>query len=208
MYRLLALIPILLLALAACSPPVPVSGTGATGTQPSPATVASPTSLPAPSATPLPASTSAPSLAPTGMASGATQTAGSAPMIPYHTATPVVAAGWIVYTNPDLQVSLSVPADWSIDSTSTGATFTPPQNGVPIVLAVSTSSPAAEPLPNTRCTTIVNEHGVSIDRCFDTIAFAYDATFTINGHTLSLSTTQHGDINVYDAMLNSVQPAA
>lgn len=128
-------------------------------------------------------------------------------MIPYHTATPVVPAGWKLYVNPDLQVSLSVPADWTISSSPTGATFTPPQNAIPIVLAVSTVSPAAEPLPNTRCTPIVNEHGVSIDRCFDTISFSYDASVTISGHTLSLSATRRADIAIFDAMLNSVQAA-
>lgn len=135
-------------------------------------------------------------------------------MIPYSTptppgprATPVIAGGWKEYTNSALQVSLSVPEDWSISSDSEGATFTPPDHGVPIQLAISSSNPAAEPLPNTRCTTYVNEHGVSIDNCFDTVAFTYNASFTIHGRMLSLSTTQHADVAVYDTMLNSVQEA-
>jgi len=67
-------------------------------------------------------------------------------------------------------------------------------------------------LPNTRCSSSVNTHGVTARVCFDTLAFTYTADLIIHSldgspQLMSLSMQGRGERPVFDAMLTSARLA-
>jgi hypothetical protein len=117
-----------------------------------------------------------------------------------------------------LQVALDYPPDWSVREQAAGVTFTSPQ-GVEILLApVDTGGIAPQDyldetlLPNMRCTSDTNAHGVAVRICLDTISFSYTASLTLKasggaGRLLSLSTRARANPQVFNTMTASARPA-
>ncbi len=188
--------------------PAPIQPTltpsaASTEAQTTPTSQASPTSETA--ATGVNPATPVPSTVPTGSTAAAA-------------ATPLSTNGWKTYTNTNWHVAIDYPPDWSTRENAAGVTFIAPR-GAAIQLAPLAAgglSPGGlmtnEDLPNTRCRSQTNRHGITARLCFDTLAFSTNAEFIMrasNGpeQLLSLSMARRtGDAQVFDAMLASIRP--
>lgn len=96
--------------------------------------------------------------------------------------------------------------------------FTSPQGFVIQLAAVETGNLTPEEylaenqLPNTRCSTGVNPHGLATRTCLDTLAGSYTADFAIESpggakQLLTMSVAKLGDRRTFDAMAASVRLA-
>ena len=194
---------LLIFAIIGCS-----SAAGAT--VPSPSVTGAPTL--APSLTPEQA-TAAPTTTPV-TPTGASPNASTASILP----TPALTTGWETYTNARWHVALDYPPDWSVHETSTEVTFASPRAQSVQLALISSGNLSPEDLlnnndlPNTRCTSQTNTHGLTASVCFDTIAFSMIAQFIVkpaNGpeQLLALSTSRRtGDLQVFAAILASTRP--
>ncbi len=203
------LIGIIVLGVTACIPSTNIPG--AAGTLPSASQTLSNSPV-SPTATQLPGGAIEPAftLPPTSLTNptlaSSTPSITNTP-IPKETEAPAASSGpWKIYTNPAWKFSIDYPSNWSVSSNSTSVVFTPGQSGIPIQLSQAASGePAgAEPLPNTHCVTFNNPFGVQIKRCLDTVSLVYNAEFTIQSQTFSISTKERGEATVYEMMLNSI----
>jgi hypothetical protein len=129
--------------------------------------------------------------------------------------------GRVTFVSRSLGVALDHPSDWTVSEQASVATFRSPQ-GITIRLAeiANASSPAAEAarddaslerLPNTRCSSLSNAHGVEFRTCLDTISRSYTSEFVLgsegSARRLSLSMARRLDMQVFNALIASVRPA-
>ncbi len=129
--------------------------------------------------------------------------------------------GRVTFVSRSLGVALDHPSDWTVSEQASEAIFRSPQ-GVVIRLAqiASASSSAAvaasddaslEGLPNTRCSSLTNTHGVEFRTCLDTISRSYTSEFVLgsegSARRLSLSMARRLDLQVFNALVASVRPA-
>ncbi len=129
--------------------------------------------------------------------------------------TPMLTTGWKTYTNASWQVALDYPADWTVRESAAAVTFVSPNGALvqltPVVTGSSAPPETNDDLPNTRCTSQTNSHGVMARVCFDTLAFSTIADFGVKPasgveHWFSLVTNRRtGDLGVFAAMLASVR---
>jgi hypothetical protein len=152
-------------------------------------------------------------------ANRATPTTNTPPKIDAGVASPTALSpgGWKTYVNANWHVAVDYPPDWSARENATMVTFTAPTGAAIQLAPVGTGALSPEDfinnqdLPNTRCTSKANAHGINARVCFDTIAFSTDAEFIMrasNGpeRLLSLSMGRRtGDPQVFDSMLASVR---
>ncbi len=118
------------------------------------------------------------------------------------------ANGWKTYTSQNWHIALDYPPDWSVREESGGTTFTAP-SGAAIHLSLVEQSNELNDLPNTRCTTQTNSHGLQTRVCLDTIARSYQA-FLGSGTkvpVLTLGTRPPVDLTVFNAMVASARSA-
>jgi hypothetical protein len=117
-----------------------------------------------------------------------------------------------------LQVALDYPPDWSVREQAAGVSFTSPQGAEILLTPVETGGLSPEDyltetqLPNTRCTSDTNAHGVAGRVCFDTISFSYTAFLILKPagdaeRLLSLSTRSRESLQVFNTMIASARPA-
>lgn len=121
-----------------------------------------------------------------------------------------------LYTNPKIGIALDYPSDWSVSETANGANFTSPQRAVVQLEQLATGgTPPSDfsdelRLPNTRCLTTANPHGLTIKSCLDTIGFVYTANFSLqaaNGEQtyVVLLTRSNANAAVFKAMVASLR---
>lgn len=215
MIRKLSLISALLIvsACAPAVPPVAPTGTPAITLTVAPRVVA-PTPLPSETPQPTASSNSSSSLPAASLS--ASPTSGPPKVTPSPTV-PKSGEGK-TYINSQWQIALDYPPDWSVLEQAARVTFTSPQ-GIEILLAaVETGGLAPQDyldetlLPNTRCTSGTNAHGVAVRNCFDTISFSYTAFLTLKPASgterlLSLSTRARANLQVFNTMTASARPA-
>jgi hypothetical protein len=124
-------------------------------------------------------------------------------------------AGWKAYANTQLHVALDYPAAWSVHEETTGITFSSPQGPTIQLARVDTGGLSPEDymsenlLPNTRCSSPANEHGLTIQVCLDTLSLTRVATFIINSsgtpQLLSLVAGRRSDLAVFNTMVASLR---
>jgi hypothetical protein len=214
MVRKLSLIAALLIV-SACAPTVPP--VVPTGTPMIMLTVAprgeAPTPLPNETPPPTASSNSSSSLPAASLA--ASPTSGPLKATP-SPAVPKPGEGK-TYVNSQWQVAVDYPPEWSVRDQVAGVVFTSPQGAQILLAAVDTGGLTPQDyldetlLPNTRCTSGTNAHGVAVRACFDTISFSY-TTFLIlkpsgAGRLLSLSTGARASLEVFNTMTASARPA-
>jgi hypothetical protein len=129
--------------------------------------------------------------------------------------------GWKTYANASWHVAVDYPPDWTVRQDAAAVTFVSPR-GATIQLAPvaageqppETALSSSLDLPNTRCTSQTNEHGIAAYVCFDTISFSTYAQFIVKAtdgseQLLSLGTNRkNGDVAVFTAMLASIRPGS
>ena len=131
-------------------------------------------------------------------------------------ATPLAPNGWKTFTSTKLQAVLEYPPDWTAREDSAGVSFTSAA-GTGIVLArvdTSGASPEnflSEMLPNTRCSSSTNAHGMTVLSCLDTISRAHIAYLFIKpagrlDRVWSLTTGSRGSLDVFNTMIETVRP--
>ena len=132
--------------------------------------------------------------------------------------TPLAPSGWKTFTSANLQASLEYPPGWTAREDSVGVSFISPV-GMSIVLArVDTSGASPEDflseteLPNTRCSSGLNAHGMTVRSCLDTISRSHYAYLFINPsggsqRLWSLSTRSRDNLEVFNTMVGTVHPA-
>lgn len=221
---------LILLAATACAAPpssanltatpvLPASSTPAVAPQPSATAV--PTVASSVLAQPNPSATARfgdfPTATPSVRAIQATLSATTAATA-YSRSTPLAPNGWKTFTSAKLQVMLAYPPDWTVREDSVGVTFASP-GGTGIVLArVDTSGASPEDflseteLPNTRCSSSMNAHGLTAYSCLDTIArshiaYLFSKPAGRSERLWSLSTGSRGTLDVFNAMIETVQSA-
>jgi hypothetical protein len=125
---------------------------------------------------------------------------------------------WQQFTSASMGISIAYPTNWSATESNSEVTFTSP-SGVVIHLdqvQASDLSPQdfldQNQLPNTRCTSGKTPQGIQYRSCFDTIAFSTSAYLVINSSQgspkyFTLSTFNRGDLDVFNAMLDSFKAA-
>ena len=137
---------------------------------------------------------------------------------PAFTSTTGPRADWKAFVSKSLQVVLDYPSDWSVTESPTGAVFTAPDGATVLLGAIDTGVLSPEEfqlenqLPNTRCASSMNRHGLTVRFCFDTVSFAYAADFVIRPprgtpRLLALAMGKRGDLQVFRAMIESLRPA-
>jgi hypothetical protein len=113
-------------------------------------------------------------------------------------------------------ISIAYPTNWSATENNGEVTFTSPSGEVIHLdqFQASDLSPQEfldqNQLPNTRCSSGKNPQGVQYRSCFDTIAFSRSAYLVISAPQgspkyFTLSTFARGDLDVFNAMLASIQ---
>lgn len=124
---------------------------------------------------------------------------------------------WRTYQSPGFPIALDYPENWSADEDSTGIHFTSPQ-GVKIDLRMvdlGSTTPEdylnEQTIPNTRCSSGANKHGIVVRTCFDTLAGSYSADFVIEAtqgepQLFTLVMRAKGEAEVFKAMAASVRP--
>jgi hypothetical protein len=223
---------ILLILLAATACAAPTSGAPLTATPVLPAS-SIPAVAPQPSATAIPTVASSVPAQPNPSATarfgdfptatstvGATQTALSpttaATVNPQ--STPLAPSGWKTFTSAKLQAALEYPPDWIAREDGAGVSFTSPAGTAIVLAGVNTSgaSPAdflsETELPNTRCSSSINAHGLTVLSCLDTIArshYAYLFMKPAGGseRLWSLSTGSRGPLDIFNTMVGTLRPA-
>jgi hypothetical protein len=195
----------LLLGLTACSSASPSSAQAAPPTSSAPSGAASNGAV-TPPATSSPAATSSP-----------TPFTSPAPTAP---ATPNAASrtGWKTYVSTKLQITIDYPSDWSVREEAANVTFVSPQGTTIQLFPIQANGLSPEEwfnqslIPNTRCSSRTNEHGLTVQICLDTLSFTHIANFVISssGTTrfLSLTMGRRGDAAVFNAMVDSLRPAS
>lgn len=165
-----------------------------------------------PTTTATPAVTSLPiaSASPTPIAFATSTAAAVTPTVTSRT-------GWKTYVSTKLQIAIDYPADWSVREDAANVTFVSPQGATIQLVPVETSGLSPEDwlnenlLPNTRCSTRTNEHGLTAQICFDTLAFTHTANFVISSsgtsRLLSLTTGKRDDVVIF-AMVASLRLAS
>jgi hypothetical protein len=132
--------------------------------------------------------------------------------------TPLAPNGWNSFTSTKLQAVVEFPPGWTAREDSLGVSFTSPAGAAIVLARVDTSGASAEDflsetlLPNTRCSSSINAHGLSVRSCLDTIArshFAYLFIKPAGGseRLWSLSTGSREPLDVFNAMIETVHPA-
>jgi hypothetical protein len=132
--------------------------------------------------------------------------------------TPLAPSGWKSFTSAKLQAALEYPPDWIAREDSAGVTFTSPAGTAIVLAGVNTSgaSPAdflsETELPNTRCSSSTNAHGLTVLSCLDTIARSHFAYLFLKpaGASVrlwSLSTGSRGTLDVFNTMIETVHSA-
>ena len=127
-------------------------------------------------------------------------------------------AGWEQYTNANMGISIAYPTNWSATESNSEVTFTSPSGDVIHLDQVQASDLSPQDffdqnqLPNTRCTSGETPQGIQYRSCFDTIAFSTSAYLVINSSQgspkyFTLSTFNRGDLDVFNAMLDSFKAA-
>jgi hypothetical protein len=198
------ILAILMLALAGCSSPAPTILSTPTGIAP---TLAPPSAArqPSPSPTATTPTSAAPTSTPRKLDEGS------------NLPTPTSSSGIKTYDNADWHVAVDYPADWSVRDDSGVVTFLSPSGAVVRLGSVTTGGLTPEDflnnadLPNTRCTSQANTHGITARVCFDSISFSTGAEFIVKSPIdpellLELSTNRRtGDLQVMQEMLASVR---
>lgn len=134
------------------------------------------------------------------------------------TATPLSRTGWKTYVDNALKVSLQYPPDWRATQETGGSTFTSPQ-GLAIQLArIETGNVAPDQfenenlIPNARCVSSTNEHGVAVRICTETTSFTTTASLILKSPSsparlISLTMrSKASDAAVFQAMVATVRP--
>lgn len=148
----------------------------------------------------------------------ATTARGSPTTLPKFSVTATVpsTSSWKTFTSADLHIALDYPPDWTVQEDAAGVTFTSPQSTMVNLARVETGSEQPETflnesdLPNTRCSSNINAHGLKVRNCFDTIASAYIANIIVKSPSgqdelLTLTTRSRGTPEVFNAMVASVR---
>ena len=204
-----------LLIVSACAPTVPPVAPTSTPTialTVAPRVVA-PTSVPSETPPPTASSNSSSSLPVASLA--ASPTSGT-PKVTPSPAAPMPGEGK-TYINSQWKVAVDYPPEWSVREQAAGVVFTSPQGAQILLAAVETGGLAPQDyldetlLPNTRCTSGTNAHGVAVRACFDTISFSYTTYLILKPagaeRLLSLSTGARATLQMFNTMTASARPA-
>lgn len=126
--------------------------------------------------------------------------------------TPLSGTGWKTFSESQWGVAVDYPPSWSVVKRNDGATFTSLQNTTIVLTLVSPGVKNDEiRIPNQRCSTRTNAHGLTARLCVQTVSFSYSAQFTLklaNGteQGLTLTTLTRTTADVFQTMFDSVRP--
>lgn len=126
---------------------------------------------------------------------------------------------WRSFSSSHLRVAINHPMDWSVKEQSNSIDFTSPDGIVTQLKLIGKGdlSPNGliygNDLPDARCSTATNAHGVTVRACFDELAESRTASFIIQylegpARIFSLLTGTRGSVRVFDAMIASIRPPA
>lgn len=138
-----------------------------------------------------------------------TPTTASSPSLP--------SAGWKTFVSANLQVTVDYPPDWSASEQAIVVSFTSTSGDVIQLAKIETGDLSPDEflnenqLPNTRCSSITNNYGITVRICLDTLSGNYSADFVMASpqgppQLLSMVMPKHGDLQVFDGMIGSVRP--
>jgi hypothetical protein len=128
-------------------------------------------------------------------------------------------ADWKPFASKNLQVTINHPPDWSVKEQANGISFTSPEGTLIQLLLVGKGDLSSNglvydnDLPDTRCSSATNTHGVTIRLCLDALAESRTANFILKppdgpARIFSLLTGSRGNVQVFDAMIASIRPLA
>ena len=129
-------------------------------------------------------------------------------------------AGYQTFVSSRLGVAVDYPEGWTASEQPSGATFKSPE-GMPVhLMPIEQETAGDQPgndmpewLPNTRCSTSTNAHGITALVCLDTISRTYTAGFAVKppgegaSRRFSLSAGLRVGHAIFSAMLASIRPA-
>jgi hypothetical protein len=130
------------------------------------------------------------------------------PMVPVLTAEPI--KGWQTFTSTAWGIAVDYPADWSVVEQADAITFNSPQ-GKKIGMQILTLEGGNWVSKDQQCATLLNNHGVSIDTCFEEGTSTYSAKFGLPSGSgspgqLLLFTNGRDALYTYLKMLDSLRP--
>jgi hypothetical protein len=124
---------------------------------------------------------------------------------------PALLQGWQTFSSTSLGVTVAYPPNWSASERAEGVTFTSPEGMTVQLQLVSAGSEQGPSTASQACNLLVNANGVSVEVCGGGATPFYQANFHVlktdgSVETLQLSTSDPRALDVYRAMLNSLQP--
>jgi hypothetical protein len=130
--------------------------------------------------------------------------------------TPTLPKNWQTYISPTLRIAVDYPADWVLRETTSGLVFASPQGETIGLAAIDTGNLSPDEfvsetmIPNTRCSSGPNNHGLMARTCLDTISSAYTAYIILKSpnradRLVALTTRGRGNPQVLNAMVASVR---
>lgn len=148
------------------------------------------------------------------------ETRGQAQEPPGKTAPARGEGGQRAFVSSRLGVALDYPEGWTPVEQASDVTFKSPEGTVVHLTRIEPGASGEQPgndmperLPNTRCSTSANAHGVTALVCLDTISRTYTAGFALKPRgedaprRFSLSAGLRVSYPIFSAMLASIRPA-
>ena len=125
--------------------------------------------------------------------------------------------GWETFKSTNLQIAIDYPPDWSVGEQAISVSFRSTSGVVIQLTKIETGNLSPEEflsqdqLPNTRCSSSTNSHGITVLVCLDTLSGTYSADFVMRSlqgspQLLSLTMPKRGDLQVFKWMVGSVRP--
>ena len=124
------------------------------------------------------------------------------------------------FVSSKLGMAVDYPEGWTAAEQPSGATFKSPEGMLVQLTRIEPQASGDEPgddmperLPNTRCSTSTNAHGISALVCLDTISRTYSAEFALKppdgtaSRRFSLAAGLRVGYPIFSAMLASIRPA-
>jgi hypothetical protein len=112
---------------------------------------------------------------------------------------------WLTFTSPELGAAVDYPSGWSATQQGNIITFQAPQG------QIIRLQPATPETPDSKCTSLINASGLTVNACVNTATGLYNASFGVSGadgstQNLMLATTDPAAVETYKRMLNSLRP--
>ncbi len=128
-----------------------------------------------------------------------------------------VLSDWTPFNSSELQLAINHPVDWSVKEQRNSVVFTSPDGLLTQLTLMGKGNLSPEgliyddDLPDARCSTDTNAHGITVRICIDRSAESRVASFIMNApdgeaRLFSLLTGNRGSLQVFEGMVASIRP--